>query len=70
MMEAVAKLCTQNRIPCQVSIERYMKCGVGVCGSCAIDGKLCCVDGPVFSGKEVLSFSEFGKPHRDATGKA
>ncbi|MFH0737718.1 MAG: dihydroorotate dehydrogenase electron transfer subunit [Candidatus Micrarchaeota archaeon] len=69
MMEAVAKLCARNAIPCQVSIERYMKCGVGVCGSCAIDGKLCCVDGPVFSGEEALSFSEFGKTHRDPTGR-
>ncbi|MFH0884575.1 MAG: dihydroorotate dehydrogenase electron transfer subunit [Candidatus Micrarchaeota archaeon] len=68
MMEAVAKLCMQSKIPCEVSIERYMKCGVGVCGSCAIDGKLCCVDGPVFSAEEALSFSEFGKAHRDATG--
>jgi dihydroorotate dehydrogenase electron transfer subunit len=68
MMEAVAKLCAEKNIPCQVSLERYMKCGVGVCGSCAVDGKLCCTDGPIFSGKEALSFKEFGKKHRDATG--
>jgi dihydroorotate dehydrogenase electron transfer subunit len=69
MMEAVAKLCKKLAIPCQVSVERYMKCGVGVCGSCAIDGKLTCIDGPVFSGEEALAFKEFGKAHRDATGK-
>jgi dihydroorotate dehydrogenase electron transfer subunit len=69
MMEAVAKLCAKAKVPCQVSIERHMKCGVGVCGSCAIDGKLCCADGPVFSGSDALSFKEFGKPHRDASGK-
>ena len=70
MMEAVANLCRMHKIPCQVSIERYMKCGVGVCGSCAIDGKLTCIDGPVFSGEVALAMKEFGKPHRDASGKS
>ena len=69
MMEALAKLCKKQDVPCQVSVERYMKCGVGVCGSCAIDGKLTCVDGPVFTGEEALAFKEFGKTHRDASGK-
>jgi len=69
MMEAIAQLCAKHNVPCQLSLERYMKCGVGVCGSCAIDGKLCCVDGPVFTGKEALSFAEFGKKHRNATGR-
>jgi dihydroorotate dehydrogenase electron transfer subunit len=68
MMEAVAKLCKQHSIPCQISVERYMKCGVGVCGSCAIDGKFACVDGPVISGEEALALAEFGKSHRDASG--
>lgn len=31
-----------------VSLERYMKCGVGKCGHCTIDHLYCCVDGPVF----------------------
>jgi dihydroorotate dehydrogenase electron transfer subunit len=69
MMEAVAKLCAQHKIPCQVSLERHMKCGVGVCGSCAIDGKLCCTDGPVFDGLDVLGFEELGKARRDASGR-
>jgi dihydroorotate dehydrogenase electron transfer subunit len=69
MMEAVARLCVQHKIPCEISMERYMKCGVGVCGSCAIDGKLCCRDGPVFSAEVALSFAEFGKSSRDASGK-
>jgi NAD(P)H-flavin reductase len=32
-----------------LSLERRMKCGVGRCGHCAVAGRLCCVDGPVFS---------------------
>jgi dihydroorotate dehydrogenase electron transfer subunit len=68
MMEAVAKLCKEHEVPCELSLERYMKCGVGVCGSCAVDGKLCCQDGPVFKGEDALGFSELGKS-RDASGR-
>jgi dihydroorotate dehydrogenase electron transfer subunit len=69
MMEAVARICRQHSVPCQVSVERYMKCGVGVCGSCEVNGKFACVDGPVFSGEEALALSDFGKAHRDASGR-
>jgi len=31
------------------TLERHMKCGMGICGHCHLDGKLVCVDGPVFS---------------------
>ena len=68
MMHAVATLCMGHGVQCQVSIERYMKCGVGVCGSCDVNGKLCCTDGPVFSAEDALALSEFGKKHRDACG--
>jgi dihydroorotate dehydrogenase electron transfer subunit len=68
MMHAVAMLCKQHKVHCQVSIERHMKCGVGVCGSCDVNGKLCCSDGPVFSGEEALALTEFGKKRRDACG--
>jgi sulfhydrogenase subunit gamma (sulfur reductase) len=36
-----------------VSLERYMKCGVGKCGHCTIDHLYCCIDGPVFALKQV-----------------
>lgn len=35
------------------TMERYMKCGVGLCGHCHMDDKLVCVDGPVFNGAEL-----------------
>ncbi len=38
-----------------VSLERYMKCGVGKCGHCTIEHLYCCVDGPVFSLADVAS---------------
>jgi dihydroorotate dehydrogenase electron transfer subunit len=69
MMHAVATLCQQHKIPCQLSIERYMKCGVGICGACAIGDKLTCVDGPVFGAEEALKLNDFGGKHRDATGQ-
>lgn len=37
----------------QVSMERYMKCGIGVCGSCNLGKYLVCRDGPVFKGETL-----------------
>jgi dihydroorotate dehydrogenase electron transfer subunit len=53
----------------QFSMHRYMKCGVGLCGSCCIDpdGVCVCKDGPVFSGRMLLK-SELGNYHRNAAG--
>ncbi len=34
----------------QFSLHRYIKCGIGICGACCIDGLRVCRDGPVFSG--------------------
>ena len=67
MMKAVVDICNKYKTPYQVSIERYMKCGFGVCGQCAIDGKLVCLDGTVFD--DVSKFKEFGKYRRDVCGK-
>jgi dihydroorotate dehydrogenase electron transfer subunit len=51
--------------------ERYMKCAIGICGNCTIDplGIRLCVEGPVLPKKIVDKLTEFGKYHRDATGK-
>ena len=53
----------------QFSLHRYMKCGIGVCGSCCIDpsGQRVCRDGPVFSGDQLLD-SELGRYARDGSG--
>ena len=45
----------------ECSVERYMKCGIGICGECVINDRLACADGPVFSGKELEKMDEFGK---------
>lgn len=41
-----------------LSLERHMKCGMGICGHCQIGGKYVCKDGPVFSVQEALSWRE------------
>lgn len=68
MMHAIAKAAKDSNVYCEISLERYMKCGVGVCGSCDVNGRLACIDGPIISGTEALKLSEFGKKHRDASG--
>ncbi len=35
------------------TLERQMKCGVGICGHCHTGGKLVCIDGPVFTAAEL-----------------
>ncbi len=71
MMKSVAEKCAEAEIDSQVSVERYMKCGFGVCGQCCVDsgGKRMCSEGPCIPGVEALKIEEFGKYHRDAQGK-
>jgi len=49
-----------------VAVERYMKCGIGICGACSIDGYRSCVDGPVFDIEEISAV--LGKYTRDKSG--
>jgi dihydroorotate dehydrogenase electron transfer subunit len=72
MMRAVLSKVDERGIAhrSEFSLHRYMKCGVGVCGSCCIDpsGLRCCKGGPVFSG-DILLKSEFGQYTRTASGR-
>lgn len=52
----------------QASLERMMKCGVGICGSCCVDEKLVCRDGTVFDGQQLSKMKEFGHLHRNKAG--
>ncbi len=69
MMAGVAWTCLREGIACQASIERYMKCGIGVCGQCECDGRLACKDGPTFSAEELARMPSFGHVRRDAAGR-
>ncbi len=62
MLEAVARLAADHQLPCQVSLEEFMACGVGGCAGCTVqvstaDGpamQRVCVDGPVFDAAQVF----------------
>ena len=61
MLKAVIKTCEENGVPCQVSLEQRMGCGVGACVVCSCmtvrNGQefysRVCKDGPVFNAEEV-----------------
>lgn len=71
MMKFIAKICQKYEVACEVSVERYMKCGFWVCGQCCVDWewKRACVEWPVVEWNRALSWVEFWKYHRDATWK-
>jgi len=69
MMGAVARLAKKHGVPCQLLLERYMKCGIGICGHCCCGEKLVCFDGPMFHFKELEGNPDFEKFSRDQTGK-
>ena len=64
MLAKVAKIAKDKNIDCQLSMERRMACGIGLCQSCAVQCrlngsnetvyKMCCKDGPVFDSREVV----------------
>ena len=58
MLKAVSRIAEDNNIPCQVSLEEHMACGVGVCLGCPVklksqEYKMVCKDGPVFNAEEI-----------------
>ena len=63
MLASTAKLAHDFSFACQVSMERMMACGIGLCQSCAVETKtdknqtqyqLCCKNGPVFDAEKVV----------------
>jgi dihydroorotate dehydrogenase electron transfer subunit len=47
MLDTLAELCREHRVAGELSYEAYMRCGVGICGSCERGERLVCRDGPV-----------------------
>ena len=65
MLKAVSKVCLEENIPCQLSVETLMPCGLGVCMACVVkirdefspEGyvyKRSCQDGPVFTANVII----------------
>ncbi len=63
MLKAVAAIASSRNVPCQVSLEGYMACGVGACLGCVCQGaghsvetpdyRCVCTEGPVFEAAEL-----------------
>lgn len=70
MMFEVYKLSRMHGIPIEICLERYMRCGMGICGSCGIGKYRVCRDGPVFSTSELVEIEdEFGKYRLSPSGR-
>jgi dihydroorotate dehydrogenase electron transfer subunit len=69
MMHRVFLLCESFGIPCQVSLERYMRCGFGVCGACVCGKQVVCKDGPVFDSTRLRTMDDFNKTALLKSGK-
>ncbi len=52
-----------------LSLERYMKCGIGICGNCPFSGYRVCTDGPVFRYDKIKDLPHFNKYKRTRTGE-
>ena len=58
MLKAVTAFAAERKMPCWISLERRMACGVGACLSCVAktkEGYKCtCKDGPIFASQDIM----------------
>ena len=63
MMEAVSAIAKQRSVPCEVSLETPMACGIGICFTCVAkvtqedgnwDFQRTCIEGPVFDSQRIV----------------
>jgi NAD(P)H-flavin reductase len=58
MLRVTAEKCVAAGVPCYVSLERRMACGVGACLGCNVNtskgNRRCCADGPIFPAEELM----------------
>jgi len=70
MMRKVFDIAETRRIPVQACLERIIKCGVGLCGSCVIGCYRVCGEGLVLSSEQLREVKdEFGAFKRDFDGR-
>ncbi len=69
MMRKVVSLAEPRQIPVYCSMERHMKCAIGMCDACALGPYHVCTDGPVFSAERLRGVEDFGRFHRDSCGR-
>jgi dihydroorotate dehydrogenase electron transfer subunit len=68
MMQKVIAAAAGPGVPVFCSMERHMKCALGLCDACALGPYHVCVDGPVFPATALSALPEFGQYQRDASG--
>ncbi len=68
MITGTLRLAKDKGIEMHASLERYMKCGIGICDSCAMDGLHVCTDGPVFSLHQLEGMGDLGRWKLDRCG--
>jgi len=63
MMQAVSKIAHEHHVPCEVSLETPMACGIGICFTCVAkidqgdgtwDYRRTCVEGPIFESQSIV----------------
>jgi len=70
MLLKIFMLAEEYQTPLQASLERLMRCAIGLCGSCTIGKYRVCVDGPVFTNEQLREVKdEFGRFKRDFDGR-
>jgi dihydroorotate dehydrogenase electron transfer subunit len=70
MMYKMFLLSEKFNVSFQASLERFMRCAIGLCGTCVIGKYRVCRDGPVFSGRQLREVkNEFGVFRRGLDGR-
>jgi dihydroorotate dehydrogenase electron transfer subunit len=70
MMYKMFLLAERHHVPLQASLERIMRCAIGLCGSCGIGKLMVCKDGPVLTSEQLRSVKgEFGRFRLDLAGR-
>ena len=58
MVKKIFELTEHHKLPLEASLERLMRCGIGLCGSCVIGKYRVCRDGPVFTAAQLREVRE------------
>jgi dihydroorotate dehydrogenase electron transfer subunit len=70
MLRKVFDLAEEHGVNTEASLERLMRCAIGLCGSCVIGKYRVCTDGPVFTREKLNEVKdEFGVLKRDFDGR-
>lgn len=68
MLVALLEAASRRKVEVEAAVERYMKCAMGVCDICAIDGVRVCREGPIFGSAFLRGSKQFGKFELNTSG--